>query len=52
MPSETIGPKARRILRRDLWVIREHVDVVRRRIVRRLSDGREAAHAGATALGS
>jgi len=36
----------------NLYFFREHVDVVRRRILRRLSDGREAAQPGATALGS
>jgi len=33
-------------------LFREHVDVVRRRILRRLADGAEAARPGATALGS
>ncbi|TMB03981.1 MAG: hypothetical protein E6J64_13665 [Deltaproteobacteria bacterium] len=33
-----------------LYFFREHVDVVRRRILRRLSDGPDAARPGAAAL--
>ena len=54
MPAEPLGAKARRIVRKDLWVtlyfFREHVDVVRRRILRRLSAESSTAEPGAAEL--
>ena len=54
MPAEPLGAKARRIVRKDLWVtlyfFREHVDVVRRRILRRPSAESSAVEPGAAEL--